>query len=195
MTVCSLGLYFLNIKFYLFWHIDLSAAGSSCSVRRLSRARQLSGTMSAKGTRTFPSPYKTSNRSQPSTSFYLAVRWCLSFEQVSQSFWLTGILFSVVTCRVSEGRSFSLDKCTQLDIPCSLTAISSVQFSRSVVSDSLWPYESQHTRPPCPSPTPGVYSNTCPSSWWCPPAISSSVVPFSSCPQSLLASGSFPLSQ
>ena len=61
----------------------------------------------------------------------------------------------------------------------------SVQFSRSVVSDSLRPHESQHTRPPCPSPTPGVYSNSCPLSWWCHPAISSSVVPFSSCPQAL----------
>ena len=72
---------------------------------------------------------------------------------------------------------------------------SSVQFSRSVMSDSLRPHESQHTRPPCPSPTPGVYSNSCPSSWWCHPAISSSVVPFSSCLQSLPASGSFPMSQ
>ena len=71
----------------------------------------------------------------------------------------------------------------------------SVQFSRSVMSDSLWPHESQHPRPPCPSPTPGVYSNSCPSSQWCHPAISSSVVPFSSCPQSLPASGSFPMSQ
>ena len=58
----------------------------------------------------------------------------------------------------------------------------SVQFSHSVVSDSLWPHESQHTRPPCPSPTPGVHTNSCPSSRWCHPAISSSVVPFSSCP-------------
>ena len=72
---------------------------------------------------------------------------------------------------------------------------SSVQFSSSVVSDSLWPHESQHARPPCPSPTPGVYSNSCPSSWWCHPAISSSVVPFSSCPQRLPASRSFPVSQ
>ena len=71
----------------------------------------------------------------------------------------------------------------------------SVQFSRSVVSDSLWPHESQHARSPCPSPTPGVYSNSCPSSLWCHPAISSSVAPFSSCPQPLPASGSFPLSQ
>ena len=70
-----------------------------------------------------------------------------------------------------------------------------LQFSRSVVSNSLQPHESQHARPPCPSPTPGVYSNSCPSSWWCHPAISSSSVPFSSCPQSLPASGSFPMSQ
>ena len=72
---------------------------------------------------------------------------------------------------------------------------SSVQFSRSVVSDSLRPHELQHARPPCPSPIPGVYSNSCPSSRWCLPAISSFVVPFSSCPQSLPASGSFPMSQ
>ena len=68
---------------------------------------------------------------------------------------------------------------------------SSVQFSRSVVSDSLRPHESQHARPPCPSPTPRVYSDSHPSSQWCHPAISSSVVPFSSCPQSLPASESF----
>ena len=72
---------------------------------------------------------------------------------------------------------------------------SSVQFSRSVVSDSLRPHESQHARLPCPSPTPRVYSNSSPSSRWCHPTISSSVVPFSSCPQSLPASGSFPMNQ
>ena len=71
----------------------------------------------------------------------------------------------------------------------------SVQFSHSVVSDSLQPHESQHARPPCPSPTPRVHLNSCPSSRWCHPAISSSVVPFFSCPQSLPASGSFPMSQ
>ena len=68
----------------------------------------------------------------------------------------------------------------------------SVQFSRSVVSDSLQPHGLQHARPPCPSPIPRVYSNSCPLSRWCHPAISSSVVPFSSCPQTLPASGSFP---
>ena len=72
---------------------------------------------------------------------------------------------------------------------------SSVQFSHSVVSDSLRPLESQHARPPCPSPSPGVHSDSHPLSPWCHLAISSSVIPFSSCPQSLPASGSFPMSQ
>ena len=71
----------------------------------------------------------------------------------------------------------------------------SVQFSRSVMSNSLRPHELQHTRPPYPSPTPGVHSDSRPSSQWCHPAISSSVVPFSSWPQSLPASESFPMSQ
>ena len=70
-----------------------------------------------------------------------------------------------------------------------------VQFSHSVVSDSLQPHESQLARPPCPSPTPGVHSNSCPLSRWCHPAISSSVVPFSPCPQSLPGSESSPMSQ
>ena len=78
---------------------------------------------------------------------------------------------------------------------CQLHWISSVQFSCSVVSDSLWPHESQHARPPCPSPSPGVHSDSCPSSPWHHPAISSWVVPFSSCPQSLPALESFPMSQ
>ena len=86
---------------------------------------------------------------------------------------------------------------TQPELPPALGPIHrhSVQFSRSVVSDSLQPRELQHARPPCPSPTPGVHSNSSPSSWWCHPAISSSVSPFSSCPQSLPASESFPMSQ
>ena len=71
----------------------------------------------------------------------------------------------------------------------------SVQFSCSVVSDSLWPHELQHARPPCPSPSPRVHSHSCPSSQWCHPGISSSVVPFFSCRQSLPASESFPMSQ
>ena len=70
-----------------------------------------------------------------------------------------------------------------------------VQFSRSVMSDSLQPHGLQHTRPPCPSPTPGLYSNSCPPSWWCHPTISSSVIPLSSCLQSFPASGFFQMSQ
>ena len=76
-----------------------------------------------------------------------------------------------------------------------MVQFSSVQFSHSVVSDSLWPHELQHARPPCPSPTPRVHSDSCPSSQWCHPTISSSVIPFSSCPQSFPASGSFQMSQ
>ena len=69
------------------------------------------------------------------------------------------------------------------------------QFRHSVVSDSLQPHGLQHTRPPCPSPTPSLYSNSCPLSWWCHPTISSSVIPVSFCLQSFPALGSFPLSQ
>ena len=72
---------------------------------------------------------------------------------------------------------------------------SSIQFSHSVMSDSLWPHELQHTRPPCPSPTPGVYPNSCPLSQWCHPTISSFVIPFSSCPQSFPAWRSFQMGQ
>ena len=84
---------------------------------------------------------------------------------------------------------------TTMEFKNSENVFSSVQFSRSVMSDSLRPHESQHTRPPCPSPTPRVHSNSCSLSRWCHPAISSSVVPCSSCPQSSQASGSFPVSQ
>ena len=75
------------------------------------------------------------------------------------------------------------------------TQLNSVQFSLSVVSDSLRPHGLQHARPPCPSPTPGAYSNSCPLSQWCHSTISSSFTPFSSCPQSFPASGSFSMSQ
>ena len=87
------------------------------------------------------------------------------------------------------------DSCFTCLIHIEKNPFSSVHFSRSVVSNSLRPHESQHARPPCPSPTPGVHANSCASSRWCHPAVSSSVVPFSSCPQSLPASGSFPMSQ
>ena len=80
-------------------------------------------------------------------------------------------------------------------VPDSSPPLSSVQFSRWVVSNPLWPHGPQHARPPCPLPTPGVCSDLCPLSRWCHPTISSSVVPFSSCLQSFPASGSFPMSQ
>ena len=100
------------------------------------------------------------------------------------------ILEQVAIC--SSGASSQPRNQTQISWPLS---ISSVQFSHSVVSDSLQPHESQHARPPCPSPTPGVHSYSRPSSRRCHPAISSSVVPFSSFPQSLPALASFPMSQ
>ena len=84
---------------------------------------------------------------------------------------------------------------TQFLFYCTWVIFSSVQFSHSAVSDSLQPHGLQHIKLPCPSPTTGVYSNSCPSSQWCHPIISSSVVPFSSHPQSFPASGSFPMSQ
>ena len=87
-------------------------------------------------------------------------------------------------------------RCQYVRIMSNFTVLSkSVQFSHSVMSNSLRPHEPQHTRPPCPSPTPGVYSNPCLSSQWCHPTISSSVVPFSFCSQSFPASGSFQMSQ
>ena len=89
----------------------------------------------------------------------------------------------------------SIFKSRDITLPTKVRLVRSDQINRSVMSDSLRPHESQHARPPCPSPTPGVHSNSCPSSQWCHPAISSSVVPFSSCPQSLPASETFPMSQ
>ena len=112
-------------------------------------------------------------------------------------------IFSIVICSMEFARAqWMFMKSGKLEGP-QVTllrskrdqGLSSVQFSRSVVSDSLRPHESQHTRPPCPSSSPRVHSNSRPSSPWCHPAISSSVVPFSSCPQSLSASESFRVSQ
>ena len=102
------------------------------------------------------------------------------------------IIIEGTDCLVNTNIFIQLNYCSYTD---KTFQFSSVHFSHSVVSDSLQPHESQHTRPPCPSPTPGVHSNSCPSSRWCHPAISSSVVPFSSCPQSFPASESFPISQ
>ena len=107
------------------------------------------------------------------------------WQILSESFWEEGT--------ESREATRSLDP-TYLLLPLSVQ-FSSVQFSRSVVSDCLQPHEPQDARPPCPSPTPRVYQNPCPSSWWCHPTISSSVIPFSSCPQSFPASGSFQMSQ
>ena len=91
---------------------------------------------------------------------------------------------------VLEELKFYIDGCLRFHF-----FIRSDQISRSVMSDSLRSHESQHARPPCPSPIPGVHPDPRPSSQWCHPAISSSVVPFSSCPQSLPASEPFPMSQ
>ena len=107
------------------------------------------------------------------------------------SFLRTSILFSIVAIPIF----IPTNSVEGLPFLHTLSSIYSVQFSCSIVSHSLRPHESQHARPPCPSPTAGVYSNSCPSSRWCHPAISSSVIPFSSCPQPLPALGSFPMSQ
>ena len=106
------------------------------------------------------------------------------------------ILIHLVTYNSRKEKHVSLTRAFLIILKCSHTGqIRSDQISCSVVSDSLRPHESQHARPPCPSPTPRVHSDSCPSSQWCNPAISSSVVPFSSYPQSLPASESFPMSQ
>ena len=85
--------------------------------------------------------------------------------------------------------------CVLLSQTLNFQKLHSVQFSCSVVSDSLWPRGLHHARPPCPSPTPGVYPNSCPLSWWWHPTISFSVIHFSSCPQSFPASRFFQMSQ
>ena len=97
-------------------------------------------------------------------------------------------------CTLSSSSHYLSVYRTPINHPSSTFTASSVQFSCSVMSDSLWPHGLQHARPPCPSPTPRVYSNTCPLSQWCHPTISSSVIPFS-CLQCFPASGSFPISQ
>ena len=121
----------------------------------------------------------------------LCIRWpkCWSFSfSISLSNEYSGLIsfridwFDLLAVQDSQGSSPA-------------PQFTSVQFSHSVVTDSLRPHELQHTRPPCPSPTPGVHSNSRPLSWWCLPAISSSVIPLSSCPQCLPASESFPMSQ
>ena len=112
----------------------------------------------------------------------------------SVSSFLFPVSFAEFTCECL-GTKFKATTCCILYDGRNSGQVSSFQFSRSVVSDSLWPHELQHTRPPCPSPTPRVHSDSRASSQWCHPAISSSDVPFSSCPQSLPASEYFPVSQ
>ena len=124
-------------------------------------------------------PACTQSTLSPIIKVLPASAWC-SFIQSNVSWWRKRSIICEESCFLPQFSSIQF---------------SSIQFSRSVVSDSLRPHESQHARPPCKSPTPRVYSNPRPSSWWCHPNISSSVVPFSSCPQSVPASGSFPMSQ
>ena len=135
------------------------------------------------------------------------VTWVYGIQSLSnhstiQSGYLSSSIFLLYTFQTEEtwkkNKMYTKGEQNKLpqDVPLGhVDCFSSVQFSRSIVTDSLWPHESQYTRPPCPSPTPGVHPNSRPSSQWCHPTISSSVVPFSSCPQSLLASESFPMSQ
>jgi len=128
------------------------------------------------------------------------IAWCTPFSILNQSVvpWL--VLTSFMTCIQASQEAGKVVWYSQLfkNFPHSCDPQSqrlSVQFSRSVMSNSLRPHELQHARPPCPSPTPRVHPNSCASSQWCHPTISSSVVPFSSCPQSFPASGSFQMSQ
>ena len=124
----------------------------------------------------------------PQISFYFSGKLCSSHSLGIVYHWPEYIQGT------SGTRIKQKPPCIDAELTIQTRTISSVQFSRSVVSDSLRPHESQHTRPPCPSPAPGVHSDSHPSSPWCHPAISSLVVPFS-CPQSLPASKSFPMSQ
>ena len=129
-----------------------------------------------------------------SVQFSSVTQSCLTLcNPMDCSTQLRSLVFEWVALRIMS--SINPDSKPYTSSKLDLYKFSSVQFSRSVVSDSLWPHESQHARPPCLSSTPRVYSNPCPSSRRCHPAISSSVFPFSSCPQSLPASGSFPMSQ
>ena len=125
----------------------------------------------------------------------------MSIRGLSNMYWVGHKVHSVfsLTCRGKTQTNLfgqQLHMCANWNMTFGPQCSQSVsQFSHSVVSNSLRPHELQHARPPCPSPTPEVYSNSCPSSRWWHPAISSSDIPFSSCPQSLPASGSFPKSK
>ena len=125
--------------------------------------------------------------------------WEHRTTNAKNTYWTISFMWSSSKAKLvfAENKSEHLLLLTRekVTIMFSTLGISSVQFSHSVVSSSLQPHELQHTRPPCPSPTPKVHPNSCPSSQWCHPAISSSVIPFSTCSQSLPASGYFPMSQ
>ena len=118
-----------------------------------------------------------------------ACRWSLPHGDAQQI--TVSIHFLSQRNVVVKAVAFLIEECVSIII---CTNACSVQFSHSVMSNSLRPHEPQHTRPPCPSPAPGVHPNPCPLSWWCHPTISSSVVPFFSCPQSFPTSGSFQMS-
>ena len=124
------------------------------------------------------------------TPWTMACQAPLSMEYSRQEYW-SGLPFLPRESYWPRNGTHSIGR----QILCHCTIVSSVHFSGAVMSDSLGPHESQHAWPPCPTPTPGVYSHSCLLSRCCHPTISSSVVPFSSYPQSFPASGSFPLSQ
>ena len=109
--------------------------------------------------------------------------------------WSTSLSMDTSGIHIQTQRHMQNTSWEWTGVPDQSVQFSSVHFSRSVMSDSLWLHEPQHARPPCPSPTSGACSNSCPLSQWCHPIISSSVVPFSFCPQSFPASGSFQISQ
>ena len=150
-----------------------------------------------------PSPSSTLNFSQPLLPFFT---WEFTFAYLNNSLKLQFLFiflsfnyYSLTSHYGKKGFNITLID-THIHthttpLQCFLYQIRSDQFSCSVESDSLRLHELQHARPPCPSPTPGVHPNSCALSQWCHPAISSSVFPFSSCPQSLPASESFPKSQ
>ena len=122
----------------------------------------------------------------PSEAFFVLILWCSPLHFPTHCL----IFFSFAASCISYSLNIRIPW-GLIDTWHSLKKKKSVQFSHSVVSDSLRSHDPQCTRPPCPSPTPRAYSNACPLSWWCHPIISSSVVPFSSCLQSFPASGSF----
>ena len=127
--------------------------------------------------------------------FIINSQWILSIIFIIYDYYCTLYQMSYLKLSLLILKCFKVKSEIHKFLALSTLKIRSDQISRSVVSDSLRPHESQHARTPCPSPTPGVHWDSRPSSQWCHPAISSSVVPFSSCPQSLPASESFPMSQ